>query len=110
MQERIARALLAYTGALVSAVVSLDAAGGILGVCLFDTMFCAAHMRVEPGAAKVWMICNHPGGEKRVFPEEWRNFCCLHGLANGVPAALYLCSEYFPCRRIGLFTQGPSVL
>ncbi len=108
MHARLAEALLEHTGHDVSAVVSLDARGAVLDVCLFDTQMMAEYMRVAPGAAQALLICNHPAGDPDVTAEEIQNWRMLRATAGKIPVRLFVCSEYFPCREIAPDAEGTA--
>lgn len=97
MHERIATALLKQVFFEVSAIVSLDGDGRILGVFLFSTDWPENNMRIAEGAREVWLISNHPQGEQAPYPQDLRNCSTIAGMSKGISVRFFLCSEYFSC-------------
>ena len=73
MHRRLEKALLEDIYYPVSAAVSIGEKGEILGVHLFDTLFCGEHMRVEPDAAEVWLMSQHNDGSQTLYDADLQN-------------------------------------
>ena len=102
MHRRLAKALLEDIYYPVSAAVSIGEKGEILGVHLFDTLFCGEHMRVEPDAAEVWLMSQHNDGSQTLYDADLQNLRRLRQLAGGRRIRMFLASEEYACREIGL--------
>ena len=102
MHERIAEALLIHTGYAISALVSLGEGGEILLVSLFDTLWQAEAMQIDPAAARFLLISHHPQGETAPYDADIENLLTLRRMAGGRGVRLYVASEYFACRQINL--------
>jgi len=97
MHRKIAAALLESVFYRVSAVVSLDGHGGILGVALFSTDWPQGHMRISENAEEVWLISHHPDGGTLPDERDESNLRLLVSMAGGAKVRLFLSSEYYPC-------------
>ena len=102
MHRRLAKALLEDIYYPVSAAVSIGEKGEILGVHLFDTLFCGEHMRVEPDAAEVWLMSQHNDGSQTLYDADLQNLRRMRQLADGRRVRMFLASEEYACREIRL--------
>ena len=102
MHRRLAKALLEDIYYPVSAAVSIGKRGEILGVHLFDTLFCGDHMRVEPDAAEAWLMSQHNDGSQTLYDADLQNLRRMRQLAGGRRIRMFLASEEYPCREIRL--------
>ena len=110
MHRRLAKALLEDIYYPVSAAVSIGEKGEILGVHLFDTLFCGEHMRVEPDAAEVWLMSQHNDGSQTLYDADLQNLRRMRQLAGGRRIRMFLTSEECACREIGLSEDLLDVL
>ena len=110
MYQRLARALLNDIYHPVSAAVSIGEKGEILGVHLFDTEYGGECMRVEPDAREFWLISNHADGSRALFDADLRNLRRMRRLADGRRVRMFLTSEEYACREIGLSEDLLDVL
>lgn len=110
MHQRLAKALLEDIYHPVSAAVSIGERGEILGVHLFDTLFCGDHMRVEPDAAEVWLMSQHNDGSQTLYDEDLQNLRRMRQLTGGRRIRMFLASEEYACREIGLSEELLGVL
>lgn len=110
MHQRLARALLEDIYHPVSAAVSIGEKGAILGVHLFDTMFCGDRIRVEPGATEVWLMSQHDDGSQTLYEADLQNLRRMRQLAGGRRIRMFLASEEYACREIGLSEDLLNVL
>ena len=102
MHRRLAKALLEDIYYPVSAAVSIGKRGEILGVHLFDTLFCGDHMRVEPDAAEVWLMSQHNDGSQTLYDADLQNLRRMRQLAGGRRIRMFLASEEYACQEIRL--------
>lgn len=102
VHQRLAKALLEDIYYPVSAAVSIGEKGEILGVHLFDTLFCGDHMRVETDAAEFWLISLHNDGSRTLYDADLQNLRRMRQLAGGRRIRMFLASEEYACREIGL--------
>lgn len=100
MPERIARELLNNVYYPVTAIVSLNAAGGITRVRLFDTGFGAAHMDFDPDAREIWLMTNHPEGFARLTEEDKEIIALLRRRAGSAPLRVFITGEDIGCREV----------
>lgn len=110
MIQELAKALLKDVYHPVSAAVSIGEQGELLGVHLFDTMFYDGQIRVEPGAAELWLISHHDDGRRTLYDEDLRNLRRMRQLAGGRRLRLFLTSEECLDREIGISEDVPDVL
>lgn len=102
MHERIAKALLQDIYHPVSAVISIGAEGEILSVHLFDTAFGGERMRAEINARELWLMSNHHDGCTTLYDADLQNLRYLLQLAGERRVRMFLASEEYACREIGL--------
>lgn len=102
MYERLAKALLQDIYHPVSAVISIGAEGEILGVHLFDTAFGGERMRAEINARELWLMSNHHDGCTTLYDADLQNLRRLRQLAGERRVRMFLASEEYACREIGL--------
>ena len=102
MHERLAKALLQDIYHPVSAVISIGAEGEILGIHLFDTAFGGENMRVKADATEIWLMSNHHDGCTTLYDADLQNLRRLRQLAGERRVRMFLASEEYVCREIGL--------
>ena len=110
MHRRLAKALLEDIYYPVSAAVSIGEKEEILGVHLFDTLFCGERMRVETDAAEFWLISLHNDGSRTLYDADLQNLRRMRQLAGGRRIRMFLASEEYACREIGLSEDLLDVL
>ena len=100
LAEKLADRLMMRVYVPLSAVVSLDKTGRLLGLCQFDTAFGGNRMCVEPGAEKLLFLTNHPEGSRVLSSEDQANLKRLAALAPGVPVRVFVCGEDIGCVEV----------
>ena len=106
MHRRIAQALLESIYFHVSAVVSLNEAGEVIFVNLFSTDYPDGQLRIAEGRKEIWLLSNHPEGNRTPYEQDICNYCALLGQAGGCTVRLFLTSEYFECFEVkGIGTE-----
>lgn len=110
MHQRLAEALLNDIYHPVSAAVSIGEKGEILGVHLFDTEYGGECMRVEPDARELWLMSSHADGCKTLYDADLQNLRRMRQLAGGRRVRMFLTSEEYACREIGLSEDLLDVL
>lgn len=100
--QSISAALLERVFHPVTAVVSLDAAGEVLDLYLFDTEFARADVPGVPGTKQLWMLTNHPEGCRYLNDHDWKNIRDLRRRAPGVPLRVFITGEDVGCFETAL--------
>ena len=70
MIEQLAQALFRRVYYPITAVISMDEEGAVLGLVLLDSLFACSQDAVVPGARAVHVIVNHPDGSVEWTGEE----------------------------------------
>lgn len=96
----ISRALLENIYHAVTAVVSLDEDGRILGIALVDTAGYDACVREEAGCAEVWLMSQHPEGSTGLYEEDMRRLACLRARLPGGRVRAFVTCEDFGCVEV----------
>lgn len=96
--EELAERLMMRVYVPFSAVVSLDEMGGVLLLDQFDTAFAGETMTVDPRAAEVWLMTNHPEGRRELTEADERNARRL--LAKKKDARVFIVGEDVGCIEV----------
>lgn len=103
--ERVSRALLENVFHPVTAVVSLDDQGGIISAELYDTEFCVDAVREAAGCCEVWMMTNHPDGDRALSEQDIYNAAILKSRMHGRMVRVFVTGEDIGCVEVPL-TEG----
>lgn len=98
--QSISSALLERVFYPVTAVVSLDAAGGMIELYLFDTELARPDAPIAPGTGQLWLLTNHPEGYRHLNDHDWRNIRELRRRAPGVPLRVFIAGEEMGCLEV----------
>ncbi len=96
--EGLAERLMMRVYVPFSAVVSLDEMGGVLLLDQFDTAFAGETMTVDPRAAEVWLMTNHPEGRRELTEADERNARRL--LAKKKDVRVFIVGEDVGCIEV----------
>ena len=102
MVQRIAEALLIRVYGDVSDVVSLDENGEVQGVQMFDTRFGGEWMQAEPNAREIWLMSNHPQGNRMLSDEDMANAARIKERQPFIPLRMFITGEDIGCREVAL--------
>ena len=102
--ERLAEMLMMRVYVPFSAVVSLDERGRVLLLDQFDTAFAGETMTMEPRAAEVWLMTNHPEGRRELTEADERNVRRL--LERRKDARVFIVGEDVGCIEVEI-TREP---
>ena len=99
--EEIAESCLICVYHDVTAVVSLDGNGGLLGLRLFDTRFGAEHLAVHPKAREVWLITRHADGWHGLYEEDRASIARVQSAVPQARLLVLIADEDTGCTQVG---------
>jgi len=98
--EAISRALLEDIYYPVTALVSFDAQGNIVGFRMFDTLGHGACVREAPDCEEVWLLSQHPEGRLELYEEDARRAMQLRERLHGKRLRVFVTGEDIGCVEV----------
>ncbi len=96
----ISRALLEDIYYPVTALVSLDAQGDVVGFRMFDTFEYHACVREAPDCEEVWLLSQHPEGRAELYEEDIDRAMQLRERLHGKRLRVFVTGEDLGCVEV----------